>query len=177
MFSNIYVLSLSFSSSSSKNYYEIMPLRQVSKFGAFSGPYIPAIQFNIKICWANLGIQCECKKIRTRKNSGFNKLSHSVHYGWFKIKLLSHRILEVYEVRCAIWYHSYNLKNVKNTHGGVLTLVKLQVKAYNFTKINTPPCVFFTLLKLYKWYQIAQRTTYLTCILLTFMTTSSSVGK
>ena len=25
-----------------------------------------------------------------------------------------------------IWYHLYNLKNVKNTHGGVLLLVKLQ---------------------------------------------------
>ena len=27
---------------------------------------------------------------------------------------------------CAIWYHLYNLKNVKNTHGGPLLLVKLQ---------------------------------------------------
>ena len=36
---------------------------------------------------------------------------------------------------CAIWYHLYNLKNVKNTHGGVLLLV-------NFTKSNTPPWVF-----------------------------------
>ena len=32
--------------------------------------------------------------------------------------------------------------------------------ACNFTKINTPPWVFFTFLKLYKWYQIAQRTTF-----------------
>ena len=30
-------------------------------------------------------------------------------------------------MRCAIWYHLYNLKNMKNTHGGVL--VKLQAKA------------------------------------------------
>ena len=29
-------------------------------------------------------------------------------------------------MRCTIWYHFYNLKNVKNTHGGVLLLVKLQ---------------------------------------------------
>ena len=29
-------------------------------------------------------------------------------------------------VRCTIWYHLYNLKNVKNTHGGVLLLIKLQ---------------------------------------------------
>ena len=31
-----------------------------------------------------------------------------------------------YVMRCVIWYHLYNLKNVKNTHGGVLILVKLQ---------------------------------------------------
>ena len=31
-----------------------------------------------------------------------------------------------FAVRCAIWYYLYNLKNVKNTHGGVLILVKLQ---------------------------------------------------
>ena len=37
---------------------------------------------------------------------------------------------------CAIWYHLYNLKNVKNIHARVLLLVKLQA--------------------LYKWYQIAQ---------------------
>ena len=30
---------------------------------------------------------------------------------------------------CAIWYELYNLKNVKNTHGGV-------------TKSNTPSWVF-----------------------------------
>ena len=32
-----------------------------------------------------------------------------------------------YVMLCAIWYHLYNLKSVKNTHGGVLLLVKLQV--------------------------------------------------
>ena len=32
-------------------------------------------------------------------------------------------------MRWAIWYHSYDLKNEKNTHGGVLLLVKLQVKS------------------------------------------------
>ena len=29
----------------------------------------------------------------------------------------------------AIWYHFYNLKNMKNTHGGVLLLAKLQAKS------------------------------------------------
>ena len=53
-----------------------------------------------------------------------------------------------------IWYLLYNLKNVKNTHGGVT------FKACNLTKSNTPPWVFFTFFGLYKWYQIAQRITY-----------------
>ena len=34
------------------------------------------------------------------------------------------------------------------------------VEACNFTKITTLPWVFFTFFKLYKWYQIVQRTTY-----------------
>ena len=60
-------------------------------------------------------------------------------------------------MRCAIWYHLHNLKNVKNTHGGVLLLSKLQT--CNFTKSSTPPCVLFAFSKLYKWYQIAQSIT------------------
>ena len=35
----------------------------------------------------------------------------------------------IYVVRCAIWYYLYNLTNVKNTHGGMLILVKLQAEA------------------------------------------------
>ena len=40
---------------------------------------------------------------------------------------------------CAIWYHLYNLKNVKNTHGGVLLLVK-------FTKSKLLPLSLYVLL-------------------------------
>ena len=32
-------------------------------------------------------------------------------------------------MRCTIWYHLYNLKNVKNIHEGVLLLVKLHASA------------------------------------------------
>ena len=35
-----------------------------------------------------------------------------------------------------------------------------KVAGCNFTKINTPPWVFFTFFELYKWHQITQRTTY-----------------
>ena len=34
--------------------------------------------------------------------------------------------MEAYVMFYAIWYHLNNLKNVKNTHGGVLFLAKLQ---------------------------------------------------
>ena len=50
-------------------------------------------------------------------------------------------------MRCAIWYQLYNLKNVKNTHGGVKTAwlkAGNKLKACNVTKSNTPPWVFFT---------------------------------
>ena len=67
---------------------------------------------------------------------------------------------QVYGMLCAIWYHLYKLKNVKNTHRGVLLLGKLQVLAYNFTKSNTALWVFFTFFKLYELYQIAQSITY-----------------
>ena len=44
-------------------------------------------------------------------------------------------------MHCAIWYHLYNFKNMKNTLVGVLLLVKLQDKAGNVTKGNTSPWV------------------------------------
>ena len=53
---------------------------------------------------------------------------------------------KAYVMLCAISYHLYNLKNVKNTNGGVLLLVKLQTSAYNFIKSNTPPRVYFQFL-------------------------------
>ena len=69
-----------------------------------------------------------------------------------------------YVMFCAIWYYLYNLKNMKNTHRRVSLLVQLHAFIVcNFTKSSTPPWVFFTFFKLYKWYQITQRSTY--CLL------------
>ena len=50
--------------------------------------------------------------------------------------------LNIIAMFCTIWYYFYNLKNVKNTHGGVLLLVKLQAFSMvpNGTKSrNAPP--------------------------------------
>ena len=59
-------------------------------------------------------------------------------------------------LRCAICYHLYKLKNVKNTHGGVLLLVKLQAISFaqfqerkkHLWMSNTPPWLFFTFFKI-----------------------------
>ena len=75
----------------------------------------------------------------------------------------------LFVMRCTIWYHLYNFKNVKNAHGEVLLLVKLQAAlGCNFTKSNTPPWVFFTFSKLGKWYQIAQRITFCRFVIVCF---------
>ena len=50
---------------------------------------------------------------------------------------------------CAIWYYFYELKKMWNTHGEVLFSVLV------------PPWAFYTFFKFYKWYQVAQSTTYL----------------
>ena len=55
----------------------------------------------------------------------------------------------IYLMLCPICYHLYHLKNVTNT-------IEECYLACNFTKSNTPPWVFLTFFKLYKWYQIAQ---------------------
>ena len=35
--------------------------------------------------------------------------------------------IEIYAMLCGIWYHLHSLKNVKNTHAGVLLLVWIKV--------------------------------------------------
>ena len=44
--------------------------------------------------------------------------------------------VKTYVMRFAIWYHLYNSKNVKNTHGGVLLLVKLQLEPATLLKVT-----------------------------------------
>ena len=79
---------------------------------------------------------------------------------WAHTICLAYNLIDLsFMMRYAIWYHLYNLKNVK--HGGVLVLVKFQAEACNFTKINAPPWVFLTFFKLCKWYQIAQRISFI----------------
>ena len=85
----------------------------------------------------------------------------------FSQKVLSWTFIVVqYETLCAIWYHFYHLKNVKNTHAGVLHLVKLQAEVWSlqlYTESNTSIWaiwVFFTFF-INKRYQIVQSIIYI----------------
>ena len=100
-----------------------------------------------KLTFNHIVIQTSQPKIQTTKLASFakqlNSLAKSFNVGlqtkwlWVRVPLQS---LEVYYVmHCAIFFHQYNLENVKNAHGGVLLLVKLQTEASNITKSNTPP--------------------------------------
>ena len=50
---------------------------KVSKYGVFSGSYFPVLGLNTEIYGANLRIQPEYGKIRTRKNTVFEYFSGS----------------------------------------------------------------------------------------------------
>ena len=75
---------------------------------------------------------------------------------WHQIQ---HGILSGYDIpmmRCAIWYHLHNLKNVTNTHGGVLLLGK----PATLLKVTLLHGCFSRFLNC-KWHQIVENTTYM----------------
>ena len=46
------------------------------------------------------------------------------------------QIWQNFQIRCAIWYYLYNLKNVKNTHGGDFCKSHLEVRKIKFLKMR-----------------------------------------
>ena len=84
---------------------------------------------------------CVVKK-KDASIDGKHKINLTYFTPLFRISIVDFE--HIFMMRCAIWPHLYNLKNVENTHGAVLPLVKLQASACKFTKSNTPPRLFFT---------------------------------
>ena len=118
--------------------------------------------------FSSLRIQSEFGKMRTRITPNADTF-HAV-FGWSSYVHFVNAVTEgaqyafglwnpsqnvLNAMFCTIWYDLYNFKNVKNTHGGALLLVKW--RSATFTKSNAPPWVFFPFFKLYKSYQIVQR--------------------
>ena len=100
-------------------------------------------------------------KVNIKKSAGdlFSVLKLQIFNCLLELTRSGNILIEIIPMLCAVWCHLYNLKNVKNTHGAVLLFVKFQASVCNFAKSNTAPWVFFTFLKLYKWYQIPQSIT------------------
>ena len=94
----------------------------------------------------NVPLQYPIKTAENRRFSVFRVYGSGTLVENWLIEGRGKKIL-IFVMRCVIWYHLHNLKNVKNIHGGVLILV-------------TPRWVFFTFFKLCNWYQIAQRITF-----------------
>ena len=63
----------------------------------------------------------------------FHDLGKTLEEHW---KKKSKSLLQYIVMCCAIWYHLLILKNVKNTHGGVLLLVKLQAFLLKVTLLH-----------------------------------------
>ena len=77
-------------------------------------------------------------------------------------------------ILCAIWYHLYNLKQREKHPWRSDTFSKVQAEACNVTKSNNPAWVFFTFLKLNKWYQTDKGMYYKIKFLANFVTRLSS---
>ena len=65
-----------------------------------------------------------CQKFKTISSITYKYASQSHFTLLHGVPSLSRQSTSV--MFCAIWYHLYNFKNVKNIHGEVLLLVKLQ---------------------------------------------------
>ena len=62
---------------------------KMSKYGVISGPYFPVFRLNTEICFVNLRIQSEYRKIRTRNNSVFGHFSRCVLFNKLTIFCVS----------------------------------------------------------------------------------------
>ena len=115
------------------------------------------VEDRLQILWSDM--VCLVDHITTISLQIFQRL-YSTNFTWLILEYLDLYLISGFQrlivMLCGIWSYLYNLKNVRNTHVEVLLLIKLQAETCNFTKINTPPWMFFTFFILCKCYQIAQ---------------------
>ena len=109
--------------------------------------------FLSKLVWNFLTTTVEMSLYLFCLSNTFPMISHIGHPAkWTNKWTFSSPFIRVYETLCAILYHFYNSKHVKNIHRGVLLLVKLQGCKVLW--------VLFMFFKLYEWCQIAQSITF-----------------
>ena len=87
----------------------------------------------------------------------------------FVIHSFEYKLIEICHLKgllCLLWYVYFGQVICSALRDLVPSVQfkkreKQPLRSVSFSKVDTPPWLFFTFLKLYKWYQIAQRTTYL----------------
>ena len=106
-------------------------------------PYLEFFQSVFSRIWSEYGnvyskflYSVQMRVNTDQKNSEYGHFSRSACMKWadkiFVYSVQSHlsqrhiQDPKKHLMFCAIWQHLYNLKNTKNTHGGVLLLEKLQ---------------------------------------------------
>ena len=108
-------------------------------------------RFSIRLPLQLYGLNIRCVKTWNILISGMKVAEYSVHI-WKHtdhIKFCFH--VPYMQSYVMLWYHLRDL----------VPFVQFTIaEACNFTKSNTPPFVFFTFSKLYKWYQIVQSVSY-----------------
>ena len=79
------------------------------------------------IMWYSARFGTICKILKTWKTRFYNayNFTESKTPPWLLVEMLIFPYTLTYVMFCAIWCYLYNLKNVKNTHGGVLLIVTL----------------------------------------------------
>ena len=102
----------------------------VSKYGAFSGPYLPAFGLNTERYEVSLRIQSEWGKIRTRKNFLFGHFSYSVRKLLFHItqlhfpKILMNTVLHI-QVILEHSIQSWSLKKLLDCSDNIVSASRL----------------------------------------------------
>ena len=122
---------------------------------SFSSPYFPEFKLNPEKYSASLRIQSKCGKIWTRKTPNTDTFQAVLN-----LPLVIDELKKLFQTLCVIWFHSHNLKSVKNTYVRVIIFSKVASSTSSCTKSITPAWAFFTFSKFYKWYQIAQSITF-----------------
>ena len=81
----------------------------MSKYGVFSGPYLPVSGLNTEIYFVNLPTQSKHGKIRTRKNCVFEHFSSGVVYTHLFILIYTYLSI----LKFSLYYYTNLIKLIK----------------------------------------------------------------
>ena len=105
-----------------------MALREKCPNRVFSAPYFPIFGLNTEIYSVNLGIQYQCTKIRTRKNSVFGYFTQwnqsIVFLEWFRcFPMLQIKELQLLELCVFILYFLFKMQEIYCSYSALFHVI------------------------------------------------------